>query len=144
MGSDTENYSTPISDTRKPLHCSKHWRFSDYLKVGFCFCFFRCKWSFKKRQFLGMIKQLLDATLADIKFIQSRQDNIQLGQALVGYYLSRLNKFWYPPSPCPIIAYYWHVCFEYKYEVSFFIPELNDWNDWQNFRAYLYVVLIHN
>ena len=26
------------------------------------------------------------------------QSNIQL----VGYYLSRLNKFWYPPSPCSI------------------------------------------
>ena len=32
--------------------------------------------------------------------------NIQLGEALVGYCLPRLNKFWYPPSPCPITVYY--------------------------------------
>ena len=31
--------------------------------------------------------------------------NIHLGQALAGYYLSRLNIFWYPPSPCAITVW---------------------------------------
>ena len=48
MGSDSEKYSTPISEPGKPLNGWKHWRFSNYLKIGFCHYFFTANDPFKK------------------------------------------------------------------------------------------------
>ena len=71
----------PVTTTRKKLPCSKQQCFSVYITVGFYYWFFTVNGPMKQT-ILGIIKQLLDATMVHIKFTSPTKITSNSGKPL--------------------------------------------------------------